>query len=75
MPATTRTKYTDIAEFHMKEGWFNPSSAYSGAAECFYKNEEYKAGSAGHNRLFLAALYFTSGWRNGSEQFGDKICI
>ncbi len=31
--ATTRPKYADITEFHMKDGWFNPSSAYSGAAD------------------------------------------
>ena len=33
--ATTRPLYLDIVSEHYKNGWYNPSSGYSGAAEVF----------------------------------------
>lgn len=33
--ATTRPKYLDIVKEHYNQGWFNPSSGYSGAADVF----------------------------------------
>ena len=58
--ATTRPKYTDIAEFHMKEGWFNPSSAYSGAADVFIKLKNTRQALLGITG-FSGSVIFTSG--------------
>ncbi len=58
--ATTRPKYTEITKFHMQEGWFNPSSAYSGAADVFVQMKRTRQALL-EATGFSGSVVFTSG--------------